>query len=81
MEKRKEKGITIKQLYEECARQIKAGRGDRHVLISQDDEGNGYHELFYGFSPDLDFSQPGMDWMLPCGVTAEDVEREYIVLG
>lgn len=37
----KEKGITVEQLYLECARQIKADNGKRHIMISTDDEGNG----------------------------------------
>jgi len=77
----KQKGFTIEQLYVACAQQIKAGRGKRHILLSGDDEGNSYHNLFYGFSPDLDFSDPYMEGCLPYGVTSEDVKREYIVLG
>ena len=74
----KEMGITIEQLYKECAKQMKAGNGKRHIMISGDDEGNSYHELFYGFSPDMDFSSPYMDGLLPYGVTAEQVKKEYI---
>lgn len=77
----KQKGITIEQLFHECSKQLKAGNGKRHIMISGDDEGNSYHELFYGFSPDLDFSDPCMAGCLPYGVTNEDVKREYIVLG
>ena len=77
----KEKGITIEQLYFECVKQMKAGNGKRHILLSGDDEGNSFHELFYGFSPDLDFSSPYMDGCLPFGVTAEQVKKEYIILG
>ena len=77
----KEMGITIMQLYAECVKQINAGNGNRRIMISGDDEGNSYHELFYGFSPELDFSQPGMEMLLPYGVTAEEVNRNYIVLG
>ena len=76
-----DKGITIEQLYKECARQIKAGNGKRHILLSGDDEGNSYHELFYGFTPDMDFDEPYMAGCLPYGVTANDVKNEYIVLG
>lgn len=43
-------GITVKQLYEACAEQIKKGNGDKVVQISQDDEGNGFHTLFYLFT-------------------------------
>lgn len=77
----KEMGITIEQLYAECVKQMESGNGKRHIMISGDDEGNSYHELFYGFSPDMDFSQPGMGMLLPYGVTAEEVNRNYIVLG
>ncbi len=77
----KEKGITVMQLLQECMKQMKAGNGNRHVMISGDDEGNNYHELFYGFQPVPDFSSPYMAGTLPYGVTEEDVRREYIVLG
>ena len=73
-------GITVEQLYEECAKQIKAGNGKRHIMISEDDEGNGYHELFIGFSPDYDFSELP-NYMLPYGVSAEMATRSYIMLG
>lgn len=42
------KGITVKELLAMCQKQIKKGNGDKHILISDDDEGNGYHTLFYG---------------------------------
>lgn len=44
------KPITIKELYKECEEQIKKGNGDKYILISQDDEGNGYHYLWYSFT-------------------------------
>lgn len=78
-----EKGITIEQLYNECAKQMKAGNGKRHILLSGDDEGNSYHEMFYGFTAckEFDFSDPCMDGCLPFGVTPEQADKEYIVLG
>lgn len=76
----KEKGITIIQLYLECARQIKAGNGKRHIIISGDDEGNSFHELFYGFSSCKDAI--GDDaYMYPYGVTPKQADKEYITLG
>ena len=44
--------VTVKQLLEICKEQIEAGNGDKVVLISDDDEGNGFHTLFYGFLSD-----------------------------
>lgn len=43
------KPLTIKQLHEECEKQIKAGRGDYAIMLSNDDEGNGYHYCWYTF--------------------------------
>lgn len=44
------KGMTVKQLKKDCDRLIKEGLGDKHILISCDDEGNGFHTLFYLFT-------------------------------
>lgn len=76
----KEKGITVMQLYQECAKQIKAGNAQRHIIISGDDEGNSFHELFYGFSPCKDAIGDN-DYMYPYGVTPEQASKEYITLG
>ena len=43
------KPITVKQLKEYCEEVIKAGHGNKVIMISQDDEGNGYHYLWYSF--------------------------------
>ena len=77
----KEKAITVEQLHAACEAQMKAGNGKRRILLSGDDEGNSYHELFYGFSLGMDFNEPFMACCLPFGVTAKDVAKKYIVLG
>ena len=41
--------MTVKELCKECERLISTGYGDKEVLISRDDEGNGFHYLFYTF--------------------------------
>lgn len=45
------KPLTVKQLYKECKKLIDAGKGDKIIMISRDDEGNGYHYLWYSFTP------------------------------
>ena len=44
--------LTVKDLYEKCKEQIDQGNGDKKILISADDEGNGFHGLFYPFTYD-----------------------------
>ena len=45
-------GITVKDLKKFCEDAIKNGHGNKTVLISCDDEGNGYHTLFFEFITD-----------------------------
>lgn len=44
------KQLTINELLELCKKQVKKGNGDRQIVISDDNEGNGYHGLFYAFT-------------------------------
>jgi len=43
--------MTIKKLLALCKEEIAKGNGDKYIVISDDNEGNGFHGLFYGFSP------------------------------
>ncbi len=42
--------ITVRKLKDLCNEQIRKGNGDKKILISDDDEGNGYHSLFFPFT-------------------------------
>ena len=44
--------VTVNMLLKYCKEQVKKGNGDKVVLISSDDEGNGFHTLFYEFTDD-----------------------------
>lgn len=44
--------LTVKDLYEACKKQIENGNGDKIVLVTNDEEANGYHALFYQFTDD-----------------------------
>ena len=43
------KPLTVKELAKLCQEEIKKGHGDCSIMISDDDEGNGYHYLWYSF--------------------------------
>lgn len=45
------KPLTIKQLKKFIDDEIKKGNGDKVIMISDDDEGNGYHYLWYALTP------------------------------
>lgn len=44
--------LTVKNLYDACAKQIDKGNGEKIVLVTDDEEANGYHALFYEFIDD-----------------------------
>lgn len=43
-------GFTVEALCYNCMLEIVKGNGQKHVQISCDDEGNGFHTLFYSFT-------------------------------
>lgn len=71
--------ITVDNLFAACKAMRAKGLGDRKILLSGDDEGNDYHEMFYTFSPDM--KGETISYGLPFGVTAEKFDKEYILLG
>lgn len=44
--------ITVRMLRDFCEQAIKAGCGDKGILVTSDDEGNSYHGLWYQFCID-----------------------------
>lgn len=45
-----EKPLTVKELLKLCQEEVAKGNGDCSIMLSNDDEGNGYHYLWYNFS-------------------------------
>ena len=43
------KPLTVKELAKLCQEEIKKGHGDYSIMLSDNDEGNGYHYLWYSF--------------------------------
>lgn len=42
--------LTVKQLLKYCQIEIEKGNGDKHIVVSDDNEGNGFHGLLYAFT-------------------------------
>lgn len=45
------KQLTIKDIYNACKREIANGNGNKFLVVSDDNEGNGYHGCFFAISP------------------------------
>lgn len=70
------KPITVEQLKKLCESEIKKGNGKKVIMISEDDEGNGYHYLWYQFSSPED---AGLSKIEVCEEIAE--YENTIILG
>lgn len=44
--------ITVNNLYDKLRQVVKAGHGNKRVIIANDNEGNGYHGVFCGVIDD-----------------------------
>lgn len=53
--------MTVKQLLRFCQEEIDAGHGDCSILLSNDDEGNGFHYCWYSFSMVDELSEEYVD--------------------
>lgn len=72
------KTLTINDLFDILRTERIKGNGEKKILITTDDEGNGCHQLFYGVSP----TKGNTDYMiLPYPLTREDVLENYVLLG
>jgi hypothetical protein len=68
--------MTIATLAAVCAEQIKKGNGDKKILISCDDEGNGFHGLFYSFND----SKEDIEACEAAGLFHDNVNPDEVVL-
>lgn len=44
--------IKVKDLYRDLAILMKEGRGDNYIVVADDEEGNGYHGIFFSVTDD-----------------------------
>lgn len=73
------KTLTVKELQAWCNSAVKQGYAERKIVITDDDECNGVHELFNGFS--LLNAENASYLQLPYGLTESELEKDYIMLG
>ena len=74
--------ITVEQLYNELGKLIKKGKGGKKILLSQDDEGNGYHQMFYGVTTNLRDVFGGVYAPhIPYGISKATVIKDYVIIG
>ncbi len=45
------KEFTVKDLQKVVEEEVKNGNGDKVIHLSSDNEGNGFHQMFFAFTP------------------------------
>jgi hypothetical protein len=71
--------ITVDKLYKALGQARKQGFGKKKILLSNDDEGNGYHECFFSVATNPE--EFGLSYNdLPYGVEPEDL-GDYVIIG
>lgn len=70
--------MTVYDLLEACQKQIKKGNGNKTILVADDNEGNGFHELGFLFTDDKDFIEDIIDEVYDTSETNPD---KIVILG
>lgn len=70
--------ITIDWLLEFCKKQVELWNWNKKILISNDDEWNWYHNLYYQFTDDYDEIKEIQDFY-DIGNITDDLEN-YVLL-
>lgn len=68
--------LTVAQLRDSCNGQIKKGNGKLKVMISDDIEGNGYHELSHSFIDDSSVIEECCEY----DMFHEDIDPKSVIL-
>jgi hypothetical protein len=71
------KQLTVKTLKALCEKQIVLGNGNRMIVVSDDNEGNGFHGLFYGFT----IIDKGEETLFQINDSISEDINEIIILG
>lgn len=74
--------ITINELLEMCKRQVKKGNGNMGICISDDEEGNGFHGLYYGLEPIIEMDKENQSaYIDSCGEITKENYKTIAILG
>ena len=74
------KVITVEELAVLAKYEVERGNGKKKIMLSDDDEGNGYHAMFYAFSKVSDIGL-GEKFAPSAPKDAEEHPEDWIVLG
>ena len=73
--------ITVKELFSMVKAEMLKGNGDKKIVIADDNEGNGYHGMFFGFTSNLKEVKECIEYSNGVYDTNTDNPKEIVILG
>ena len=73
--------ITVKVLYDLIQGEIKKGNGDKLIVLSDDNEGNGYHGMYFGFTSSPKAVKENIEASNGVYDSDSDNPKEIVILG
>ena len=71
--------VTVTDLFNLCKKEITKGNGSRKIVISDDNEGNGFHGLFYQFT---EITEEDKDYYSSLIYDSEETDlKKILILG
>ena len=76
------KQLTLKDLYVAIAEQMRKGNGDKIVLVADDDEGNGFHPIYFSVTPtEGNFTEADFACSNTYGFSPKECMEKCIIVG
>lgn len=72
--------MNIKELYKYCQDEILNGNGNKEIYISTDEEGNGFHKMYYAFTSNRELIEKFASYGT-FDISSEDSIEDVILLG
>ena len=73
--------LTVKVLYELVQKEMLKGNGNKKIVLADDNEGNGYHGMFYGFTSKPSVVKETIEYSGGVYDSETDDPKEIVILG
>lgn len=73
--------LTIKDLYINLREEVRKGNGDKFIVVADDNEGNGFHGLFFGITSETEDVKEAVEFSNGIYDSQENDLNKLVILG
>lgn len=73
--------MTVRKLYMELKELMQKGQGDKKIIVADDNEGNGYHGIFYSVTAEANLVQENVEASNGLSDSAERNYENLVIIG